>query len=92
MDLAVINNEDANRFEMMVDGCLALIEYKVEGKIMTLIHTNVPKKLEGRGLGSKIANFALEYAKNNGLKVIPQCPFVRSYIERHNEHQELVFE
>ncbi len=92
MKVVVVNNEDANRFEMKVDGCLALIDYGVEGCVMTLFHTKVPKELEGRGLGGKIVKFALEYAKGSGLKVVPQCPFVRSYIDRHEEYQELVSE
>lgn len=90
MDVAVINNKAANRFEMKVDGYLALIDYGVEGKTMTLMHTIVPKELEGRGIGSRIVNFALESAKKNGLKVAPECPFVRSYIERHEEYQDIV--
>jgi len=50
----------------------------------------VPKKLEGRGVGSKLIRAALDSARDRGLKVIPICPFVKAFIVRHPEYQALV--
>ena len=79
-----------NRFEAEVAGSVAFIEYALDGNILTLIHTEVPTDLEGQGLGGKIVKAALNYAVDQRLKVVPQCPFARSYIERHQEFAGIV--
>ncbi len=91
MDVSIKNNKIAERYEMLVSGCFVFLDYKITGQIITIIHTKVPKELKGQGLGGKIVKFALEDAKGNDFKVIPKCPFVKSYIERHAEYQDLVF-
>ena len=50
----------------------------------------VPKKLEGHGVGSKLIRGALDAARDRGLKVVPQCPFVKAYIDRHAEYRDLL--
>jgi predicted GNAT family acetyltransferase len=54
--------------------------------------TLVPAHLRGRGLGSELVRHGLDWARQKGLRVIPSCPFVARYIERHPEYQDLVFE
>ena len=81
---------DRNRFETRVDGIAAEVEYRVEGDTLRLIHTNVPEELEGRGVGSRLARFALEEARRRRLRVWPDCPFVAAYIRRHPEYLDLV--
>ncbi|PLX82935.1 MAG: N-acetyltransferase [Desulfuromonas sp.] len=90
MDIEIIRNETANRFEAEIDGFLAVIEYKIDGQTMALVHTGVPEELGGRGLGSKLVKFALDFARANELKVDPVCPFVKSYLERHPDYADLV--
>ena len=53
-------------------------------------HTLVPVSLKGQGIASYLAKYVLDYARENNLNVIPQCPFIRSYIERHPEYDDLV--
>lgn len=89
--LVVRNNEAQKRFEVAVNGRLALLEYILAGKNITYTHTEVPEELEGLGIGGKLARHALEFARDNGLKVIPLCPFVIAYLRRHPEYQPLVF-
>jgi predicted GNAT family acetyltransferase len=84
------NNTAASRFEIAVDGSLALIAYVRDGNTITFTHTQVPPALEGRGLASSMARAALEHAQAQGLIVIPLCPFVASYIRRHPEYLPLV--
>lgn len=55
-----------------------------------ILHTIVPPHLEGQGLGSALARNALEYAKGEGKKVIPTCSFVRTWIGKHPEYQDLM--
>jgi hypothetical protein len=88
----VRNNAEANRFEVVLDGKLAMIEYMITGKNITFTHTETPTELEGRGIASAMARVALEYARDQQLKVIPLCPFVAGYIRNHPEYQPLVFQ
>src|SRR5438105_15907871 len=81
-DAVVVNNE-LNRFEVNRHEETAFLTFHRNGKRISLIHTEVPEALEGRGLASLLAKTALEYARSNDLTVVPICPFVRSYLEKH---------
>lgn len=89
--LEIVNNEAEKRFEVTVNGRLALLEYIPAGKNITYTHTEVPRELEGMGIGGKLARHALAFARDNGLKVIPICPFVTAYLRRHPEFHPIVF-
>lgn len=90
-DSVVRNNPEAKRYETAVGEETAVLEYILAGSNIVLHHTEVPKSLEGQGIGSKLAKFALEDAKAREISVIPMCPFVASYIKRHPEYRILVF-
>lgn len=81
----LINNTARSRYELVTDGYISFAEYLLPGKKLILSHTEVPKALEGKGVGSKLVKLVLEDAKSLGLKVIPLCPFAASYIKRHPE-------
>jgi predicted GNAT family acetyltransferase len=57
---------------------------------MTFTHTEVPAPLRGRGLGSQMMRGVLQDVRAQGLKVVPRCPFVASYIDRHPEFADLL--
>jgi predicted GNAT family acetyltransferase len=84
------DNRAEQEFEMTVDGKRAIAAYQREGDTITFTHTKVPSSLEGHGIGSKLVRFALDSARDEGLKVVPQCPFVAAYIERHPEYRDLL--
>jgi len=86
----VIHNTDEHRFEMSVDGHLAVLNYISMGEIITFTHTGVPPAIGGRGLGSKLVETGLDYARESGLKVRSTCWFVSKYIRRHPEYQDLL--
>jgi predicted GNAT family acetyltransferase len=88
----VIDNQAESRYEIEVDGRTARLNYRRYQTVIDLIHTGVPPDLEGRGIGSLLAKFALEDARQQNLKVIPSCPFVRAYLKRHPEYQDLVYQ
>ncbi|MGZ3710077.1 MAG: GNAT family N-acetyltransferase [Bdellovibrionota bacterium] len=46
--------------------------------------------MEGRGIGNVLARTALDYARSNGLRVVPRCKFISAFIKRHAEYQDLV--
>jgi len=86
----VRDNRAEQEFELDVDGHRAIAAYQIEGDTIVFTHTLVPKAIEGRGVASKLIRAALDSARDAGLKVVPQCPFVAAYIERHPEYRELV--
>lgn len=90
MTYDVTNNKKESRFEIPVDGDVAVAEYHQEGNRITFTHTLVPEALEGRGLAGTIVKAALDHARAEKLEVVPQCAFVASYIKRHPEYQDLV--
>ena len=79
----ITQNEEEDRFETTVGGDLAYLTYGEEGGRFYLLHTEVPKQMEGRGIGSRLVVHALEHARGNGLKVIAFCPFAKTYLQRH---------
>ncbi len=58
--------------------------------LIAFVHTEVDERLKGRGLGDRLIRFALEDARTRGLAVLPFCPFVKAFIERHREFEALV--
>ena len=86
----VINNKAHHRFELELEGHLATEHYKLEGNVITFEHTDVPKELGGRGVGSILVQGALDQVRASGLKLIPQCPFVKAWIEKNPAYQDLV--
>lgn len=89
-DVQIRNNADANRFEAKVGSEVAVIQYQMRGDTIDLQHTIVPPQLEGAGIGSALAAYALEYARINSLCVIPTCSFIAAYIKSHPEYADLV--
>lgn len=88
--MQVVNNPADGRFEVRADGYLAVLEYETAPGVIIFLHTGVPDELEGRGVGSRLAQAGLEYAQVERLRVISDCPFVSSYIERHPEYRPLL--
>ena len=87
---SVIDNRAEQEFELVVDGHRAFAAYQLEEGKIVFTHTVVPKAIEGRGVASKLIKAALDSARDRGLRVVPLCPFVKAYIERHPEYQALV--
>jgi predicted GNAT family acetyltransferase len=78
------------RFELEHDGKVAYLEYNLGDGVLELSHTEVPKELREMGMASKLAHSALEYARENKLKVDVVCPFAAGYLKEHPEYSDLV--
>lgn len=78
-------------FEITVDGEPAgFTAYTQIGDKLDFTHTEIDSRFEGRGLGSTLIKAALDAARDRGAGVLPHCPFVKAYIERHPEYLDLV--
>lgn len=87
---AIRHEKDARRFVIDVDGGPAYISYREGGGLLDFDRTFVPQPLRGGGLASRLTAHALSYAREHGYRVVPSCPFVAAYIERHPEYRDLV--
>ena len=86
----VRDNAALKRFELEVDGHTAYLYYRPEPGVITLVHTEVPPALGGRGIGSTLVRGALEAIRARGLKVVAKCPFVAAWMGKHPELNDLV--
>ncbi len=87
----VVDSPGAKRFELLVDGQVAgFAEYRRTTSSVAFIHTVVDPAFEGRGLGSVLARGALDASREAGSRVLPFCPFIRGYIQRHPAYLDLV--
>jgi predicted GNAT family acetyltransferase len=88
---AVTDAADRERYEARADDALAgILQYRRRPELIALVHTEVLPAFEGQGVGGALARFALDDARASGTAVLPFCPFVNAYIQRHPEYADLV--
>jgi uncharacterized protein len=90
MNSSVVDNQEKSRFELEVAGGHAIADYRLEGGTIVMTHTEVPGELRGQGVGEKLARGALDIIRTRNLKVVPRCPFIRKFIEKHPEYGSLL--
>jgi predicted GNAT family acetyltransferase len=86
--MEIKRNDKAQRFETKVEGKLSVLEYRIAGHSIVFTHTGVPAEIAGRGIASALTKAGLEYAGEQHLKVVPQCPFVKQYLAKHSEYSD----
>ena len=89
-DLDIRHIAEQSCFECTVDGLRCEMDYRRTGNVLAITHTGVPPELEGRGIAAALVRFALAYARENGLKIRPLCSYVRVYMQRHKDTQDLL--
>lgn len=91
-NIELIKNRASNRFELTVDGHIAFIDYNEREKVISLIHTESPIELAGRGVATALIEKTLQYLEDNGYTLLPLCPLVFAFIKRHKEWARIVSE
>jgi hypothetical protein len=88
---AVADNKQEQRFELTLDeGKIAFIQYaQADEGVYELTHTEVPDEFEGQGIGSRLVKGTFEIMREENLRMIPTCPFISRYLQRHPEYQSL---
>jgi predicted GNAT family acetyltransferase len=82
---------ERDRYELSIDGeVVGFTAYRARPGLIAFVHTEVDERLQGRRLGDRLVRFALKDARARGLAVLPFCPFVKAFIERHREFEALV--
>ena len=92
MKHTIYNNEKEQRFELETEGEKAFLEYRYLRNNIALMHTFVPESLNGKGLASELAKYALEWVKIHSKKAKVYCPFVAAYLKRHPEYNNLILQ
>ena len=92
LNYKIIDNTDKKRFEIHIDGKIALEDYEffttsAGEKGIEYKHTEVPEELGGRGIAGYLVKYILDNAAAKNLRVKPTCPYVKSYIDKHPEYQ-----
>ncbi len=91
MDTKVVDRPEAHRYEIIVDGAPAgFAAYRRDGRVVSFTHTEIRPQFEGQGLGSTLARGVLEASRERGDAVLPYCPFIQGYLQRHATYVDLV--
>jgi len=90
MASTIRDNPALSRFELEDGGVTVVLNYRIDGGSIAFDHTETPVAARGRGLASRLVRGALDEARGRGLKVVPRCSFVRSFLATHPEFRDLV--
>lgn len=87
--LEVKQNDAENTFEVWIDGYLSKLDYMLDDKNFVITHVGVYPEFRGQGVAGKIVETALQYAKENSLRVVPMCSYAAAYIRRNPQYLDL---
>jgi uncharacterized protein len=86
----VVHDPASGRFTIEIDGHVAEMETRRNGKRLVILHTSVPDELEGRGIGGTLVHAAVDHAMADDSVLVPRCPFARGWLQRHPDVAEQV--
>ena len=89
-DPDIHDNAEAHRYELRVDGEVAVVIYNLSGQNLMITETLVPVALEGQGIASRLAKHVIADARARNLLILPVCPFFSAYLQKHPEHADVV--
>ena len=90
MTLAIEHLAQRGRFQATVEGATCVADYRLQGGVMLITHTEVAPWLQGRGIAAALVQAALAHAREHGLRVNPLCSYARAYMQRHPDTQSLL--
>ncbi|NLX18192.1 MAG: N-acetyltransferase [Desulfobulbus sp.] len=85
-----LKNELMHRYELHLEGKIALLAYELRNNdTVVLTHTFVPPELRGKNVAAILTKFALDDVRRQGKKVVPQCSYAAAFLERNKEYADL---
>ncbi len=90
LDPDIHDNPELHRYELPVDGEVAVVTYNLSPPNLMITETLVPERLEGQGIASRLAKHVLADAKARDLLILPVCPFFSAYLKKHPEQADVV--
>jgi len=88
--MPVVHNQEGHRFEVILEGRHSQLQYVMDADTMFITHVGVHPELRGQQLAGRLMQAGLEYARANGLRVVPQCAYANAYMRRHPENDDLL--
>lgn len=89
-DFDVVHNQAAQQFELKAGSEVGLLQYRIRDGRMIVYHTEVPQHLERQGLAARMTHAALQFAREQKLRVEPRCPYTASFFRKHPEYGDLL--
>ena len=90
IDAEITDNADLHRYELPVEGQVAVVTYNLSPPNLMITETLVPEALEGRGLASRLAAAVVADVRARGLVLLPVCPYLAGWLQKHPEHADVV--
>jgi predicted GNAT family acetyltransferase len=88
--IVVRHEPESSRFAATVDGQSCELDYRLDGKVLTITHTGVPDVVGGRGIAAAMTRAALEFARTEGLRVYPACSYAAVFFRRNPQYADLL--
>ncbi len=90
-ELHVADNPVEQRYEARLgDRVVGVSEYEVRDDRIVFVHTEVDPSVEGLGVGSRLAQGALDDVRRRSLKIVVECPFIAMWLKRHRGYADLI--
>lgn len=86
----IYDNVEAHRYELPIDGQMAVVTYNLSPPNLMITETLVPEALEGRGIASRLARHVIADARDRHLLILPVCPFFAAFFQKHPEDSDVV--
>lgn len=83
MEVNVIDNQSASRYEMQMENQLVFADYARQGNEVRLLHVETPPALRGRGAAGELMKGIVEIAKAENLHLVPICPYAVTWMKRN---------
>lgn len=90
MELEIKHLPEQKMFKADIEGRTAFVQYRILGKSLDIIHTIVPRPLEGQGIAAALVKAAYDYGLTNGLKPKATCAYAVKWLQRHPELNDIV--
>jgi predicted GNAT family acetyltransferase len=81
--LQINHDSRTHRLSAELEGQTGSLDYELDGKVMSITHTRVPRPIGGRGVAAELMRSALDLAAANGWTVNPVCAYAVAYMKRH---------
>lgn len=92
MDQPIVTHRpERNRFEVAVGGKrVGLAEYAEDHGRRIFFHTEVDDDHSGQGLAGTLIRRALDATREDGLRIVPVCPYVAAFVKRHHDWDDIL--
>lgn len=90
LDPEITDNAEAHRYELPVEGQIAVVTYNLSAPNLMITETLVPQALEGRGIASRLARHVIADARSRGLVILPVCPFFAAFFQKDPDQADVV--